>query len=336
VANTGKNIWDLARAAGLSLRNYGFFLSTAPKTPNGATVPDNYPNSTGLQPGGHDLAGISDVDFRRFDLDYPDSDGPNRYFEETHDKKCLFLKTAYGKYKMPCRFEEWNREFQMMLGNAPDGSTVPALMLVRFPTDHTMNARGGKHTPQSYAADNDYAVGELVQAVSHSPIWDSTAIFIIEDDAQNGPDHVDCHRTTGFVVSPWIKAHSVDHHFHNTDGFLKTIELLLGLPPMTQYDAVADPILDFDTTPSNSAPFDAIMPSKQLIAQINPRARELRAGDPRLQMAQASEGMDFDHADAAPAQESNEIVWKTVHGPDSIMPKPKGLAPGDKDDDDGQ
>jgi len=235
---------------------------------------------------------------------------------------------------MPCRFEEWNREFQMMLGNAPDGSAVPALMLVRFPTDHTMAARGGKHSPKSYAADNDYAVGELVQAVSHSPIWNSTAIFIIEDDAQNGPDHVDCHRTTGFIISPWIKAHSVDHHFHNTDSYLKTIELLLGLPPMTQYDAVADPILDFDTTPSNAEPFDAIVPSKQLIAQINPRTRELRAGDPRLQMAQASEGMDFDHADAAPAQEANQITWQTVHGPGSIMPKPKGLAPGEKDDDD--
>jgi YVTN family beta-propeller protein len=336
VGNTGKNIWDLARAAGLSLRNYGFFLSISSKTAAGTMEPDNYPDSPGLQPGGHDLTGITDLDYRRFDLDYPDSDAPNRYFEETQDKNCLYLKTAYGRYDMPCRFEEWNREFQMMLSNAPDGSAVPTLMLVRLPTDHTMAARGGKHSPQSYAADNDFAVGELVQAVSHSPIWKSTAIFVIEDDAQNGPDHVDCHRTTGYVISPWIKAHSVDHHFLNTDSYLRTMELILGLPPMSQYDAVAGPILDFCDAPNNSEPFDAILPSKALIAQINPRTRELRAGDPRLQMAQASDQMDFDHADAAPAQEANQITWQTVHGPGSVMPKPKGLAAGEKDDDDGQ
>src|SRR5947208_1323299 len=161
------------------------------------------------------------------------------------------------------------------------GGAVPALMLVRMPTDHGVGARGGKHSVSSYVADNDYALGQMVEAVSKSSIWKNTAIFVIEDDAQSGLDHVDVHRTTGFVISPWIKANSVDHHFYNTDSMLKTIELLLGLKPLSQYDAVADPIQDWDTTPSNAQAYDPIVPPKDLIAQINPKKEELSADDPR-------------------------------------------------------
>src|SRR6266550_5821657 len=124
-------------------------------------------------------------------------------------------------------------------------------MTVRFCTDHTAGMNPDKHSPRSMVADNDYAVGQLVEAVSKSPIWKSCAIFIIEDDAQNGPDHVDTHRSTCYVISPWIKRGSVDHSFQNTVSVLKTIELVLGLPPMCQYDAVSSPILDWDTQPRN-------------------------------------------------------------------------------------
>src|SRR6185369_14604061 len=156
---------------------------------------------------------------------------------------------------------------QLMLAKDPTGASVPNLMLVRMPTDHTVGASSGKHAPESFVADNDYGLARIVEAVSKSPIWPHTAIFVIEDDAQSGVDHVDAHRTTGFVISPWIKAGSVDHHFHNTDSMLKTMELLLGMKPLSQYDAVAAPILDWDTTPSNADPFTAIMPPKELIAK---------------------------------------------------------------------
>jgi YVTN family beta-propeller protein len=337
VGNTGRNIWDAAKEAGISLRNYGFFLffsDRASGTPGG---PDNYPVSPGLQPPGHDLAGVTDIDYRRFDIDYADSDAPDMYFKQTGDENCLFMKSSYGKHEMPSRFSEWNREFQMMLAKDPSGGAVPALTLLRLPVDHTLAAKGGKHSPASCVADNDYALGEIVSAVSHSPIWNSTAIFVIEDDAQSGVDHVDAHRTTGYVISPWIKASSVDHRFYNTDSMLKTIELLLGLKPLSQYDAVADPILDWDTMPSNATAFEPIKPTKELISQLNPKVQDLqtRGDEPeRLEMALRSEKMDFTHADAAPAAEVDEIVWKTVRGVDSPMPKPRGTIGGDRDGDD--
>ena len=188
----------------------------------------------------------------------------------------------------------------MMLAKDPSGASVPTLTLLRLPEDHTRGASGGKHSPRSYVADNDYAIGQLVESVCKSAIWNQTAIFIIEDDAQSGVDHVDAHRTTGYVISPWIKAHSVDHHFYNTDSMLKTIELMLGLHPLSQYDAVADPILDWDKTASNALPFTATMPPKSLIAELNPEASTLLPDDPRRQMALRSEAMDFIHPDSAP------------------------------------
>ena len=336
VANTGRNLWDAARDARVSVRNYGFFLSTAGGEPGVPGAPDNYPGSPGLLPAGHDLAGVSDVDYRRFDLDFADSDAPENFFKQSGDEHCLYSRRTYGKIAMPSRFSEWNREFQMMLAKDPaGGSAVPALMLIRLPQNHTQGAKAGKHSPRSEVADNDYGLGQIVQAVSNSPIWSSTAIFVIEDDAQAGVDHVDCHRTIAFVISPWIKAHSVDHHFYNTDSMLKTIELLLGLHPLSQYDAVADPIMDWNTSPTNAAPFTAAIPSKQLIAELNPQVSALPRSDPRLRMAKQSEAMDFTHADAAPSRQLNEIVWKTVKGPPSHMPAPRGFATGqDAADDD--
>jgi hypothetical protein len=333
VAGTGRHFWDAAAEAGISMRNYGFFLSFNTQAQGLTSMPDNYPTVRGLQPPGHDLAGVSDIDYRRFDLDYPDSDAPAFYSRQSGDKNCLYLNTAYGAAWSASRFAEWNREFQAMLAKEPDGSAVPTLMMIRMPTDHTHGASSGKHTPRSYAADNDYAVGQLVQAVSQSPIWSSTAIFVIEDDAQNGVDHVDCHRTTGFIISPWIKANSVDHHFYNTDSFLKTMELLLGIKPLSQFDAVADPVMDWDTSAANAQPYRAIMPAMELIGELNPTAKDLRAGDPRLEMARESDAMDFTHADAAPAQPLNQIIWHTVNGPNSKMPPPRGLPDKEGDDD---
>jgi YVTN family beta-propeller protein len=342
VAAASTHLWDVARVAGLSIRNYGFFLSIGDKNGPTVAIPENYPTAIGLQPPGHDLAGITDMDFRRFDLDYPDSDAPQTYFAQTSDPNCQYRRGTFGKYEMPSRFSECNREFQMMLQRDPSGNAVPALMLVRLPHDHTQAMSPRKHSPASEVADNDFGVGQLVDAVSHSAIWPNTAIFIIEDDAQAGPDHVDCHRTTCYVASPWIKRASVDHHFYNTDSVLRTMELLLGLPPMSQYDAIASPIMDWDTTPSNIGAFNATLPPKDVIAAINapPTSQPSARSDETNELMTASAKMDFDHADAAPADVVNEIVWKSVKGMDSKMPAPRNtlvspIKPAkDKDDDD--
>ncbi|MBV9852148.1 MAG: hypothetical protein JO250_20980 [Armatimonadetes bacterium] len=336
------HIWDLAQAHGVSYRNYGFMYTFGDGTYTYAAdgksyaytpglVPDNSPGPVGLRPGGYIASttgpvdfshmGVSDVDFREFDGDYADSDAPAQAGSP-------YPKPVFGHYAQQSRFAEWNREFQLMLqqgrtDNAANSASpldkyVPQFMTVRFMKDHTQGVQSGRHTPAAEVADNDYAVGQLVQAVSLSPIWNSTAIFVIEDDAQDGPDHVDCHRSTCYAISPFIKRGSVDHTFYNTDSVLKTMELLLGLPPMSQYDAVATPILDFDTAPNNSASYAVQMPSS-LVSQV---AHIPSKRSPLYKLAQMTQGMDFSQEDKAPAQLLNEVIWKSVKGSNSKMPAP--------------
>ena len=279
----GGHLWDLARKNGLTYRNYGFYENDSPRPRDGKRVmPDNWPSSVGLLPAGHELGGVTDIDFRRFDLDYPDSDAPKIYYEKTHNSRFLWGKTKYGVHDSPSRFSEWNHEFREMLEKDPSGKSVPNLMTLRVGDDHTQARSSDKHTPRSMIADNDFAVGQIVQAISHSPIWKSTAIFIIEDDAQDGPDHVDTHRSTCYVISPWIKRSSVDHTFHNTASCLRTIECLLGLPPMCQYDATSAPIMDWDSAPNNADPFIATMPKEQYAMEHNPRNGDTRPVSPEI------------------------------------------------------
>jgi len=289
-----------------------------------------------LRPGGHDLAGISDLDYRRFDLDYADSTAPDALFEKTGNPNCLYQRKTYGNPASASRFAEWKREFDLMLQKDPTGGAVPELTLLRMGNDHTSAMKAGKHSPKSMVADNDYAIGQVVEAISHSPIWNTSAIFVIEDDAQSGEDHVDAHRTTCYVISPWIKAHSVDHRFYNTDSVLKTMGLLLGIGPMTQYEAIAAAIDDWDSSPRNAAPFDAVMPGEKLIADINPQPADLSAADPRRRLVELSDQMDFRRADAAPTALVNEVVWKSVRGVDSEPParRVSNSLPAAKDDDD--
>jgi YVTN family beta-propeller protein len=336
----GGHIWDLARKNKLSYRNYGFYMSYGVKRGRDFILPKNYPNSVGLQPGGRDLDGISDIDFLHFELNYPDSDAPQKYAQKFNDPTFLRPLKKFGSHDAPSRFAEWNREFQEMLARSPDGSGVPNFMTVRFCCDHTMGTNPNHHSPRSMVADNDFACGQLVDAISHSPIWKSTAVFIIEDDAQNGPDHVDAHRSVCYVASPWIKAHSVDHTFQNTASCLRTMELLMGLPPMCQYDAASDPIMDWDTSPSNDAPFNAIEPDREILAQVNGKNNRKSPISPEQRsMMDESSKMDFAHADQAPADRLNEIIWKSVKGDDAVMPPtPHGPPPtvaraAEKDDD---
>ena len=314
----GGHIWDDAlkninlTGTGLTnkYRNYGFFALFG----NNVTTPDNYPTDVDLQPAGHDGGGITDIDFRRYDAAYADSEGPLK----TGVATALYPTQTYGHYAQPSRFTEWNREFQQMLTNDSTGNTVPAFETVRFMHDHTQGMSAGRHTPRAEVADNDYGVGQFVEAVSKSAIWNSSAIFVIEDDAQDGPDHVDGHRSTCYVISPFIKKNSVDHTFYNTDSVLKTMELLLNIPPMNQYDAVASPILDFGTdATANASVYASTMPAAGILGEITPAAK---IGSALFPLEQLSAKMDFVHPDSAPAALLNEIIWKSVKGVHSKMP----------------
>ncbi len=272
VASAGLYIWDLVRRANLPMRTYGVFMSFGGHSRVGAPgLPDNVPTVPGLMPGGHNLRGVCDLDYRRFDMNYSDSNAPEIIYKKTHDLGALYARRAYGKYHAPSRFAEWDREFKLMLKRHPSGHSVPAFEMITYMLDHTAGLAPGQHSPQADVANNDYAVGETVQAISHSPIWKHSAIFIIEADARNGPDHVDCHRTTAYVISPYIRRHAVDAHFYATDSMLRTMELLLNLPPMCQNDAVALPIMDWTRRPRNIKPFEAILPSRRIIEARNPQ-----------------------------------------------------------------
>ena len=310
----GGHIWDNVRAnvklsgTGLTTqyRNYGFFALFG----DNVNTPDNYPADLGLRPAGHDGGGITDIDFRRYDGAYPDSDGPAA-------ASSLYPTKTYGHYAMPSRFAEWNREFQQMLATDASGSTVPAFETVRFMHDHTQGVSAGVHLPAAEVADNDYSIGQFVEAISKSKIWNSSAIFIVEDDAQDGPDHIDGHRSTCYVVSPYIKASSVDHTFYNTDSVLHTMELLLNIPPMSQYDAIANPILDFDTLPSNNGQYAASLPDTSILSGVAP---SMKSAGALLPLEKLCATMDFVHPDSAPEALLNEVIWKSVKGVHSKMP----------------
>ena len=335
----GGYIWDGVKEAGLTYRNYGFFLSSgvpakASSGDNYQSIPDNYPNKANLSLPGHiptppgQVAGFSDYDYRKFDFGYADSDAWVNYGFNATD---LGLTTGNppGYYAsenspiqaQPSRFSEWNREFQEMLKQDPTGDSVPAFMTVRFMRDHTMGLNPGFGSPSAMMADNDYAVGELVQAVSNSPIWTSTVIFVIEDDAQFSNDHVDTHRSFCQVISPWIKTGTVDSHFYDTNSVLKSIELLLGLSPMSQYDHFSNPIMGgWDAAPNNSAAYTAILPPPDIIGEVNPNIESYASNDPRLRLAALSSEMNWESADAAPYQLLNEVLWEDIKGPNSKMP----------------
>lgn len=163
------------------------------------------------------------------------------------------------------RYEPWESEFKNYVSNRD----LPQLEIIRLPNDHTKYTCPGALTPQAYVAQNDYAFGEIVDAVSHSPYWATTAIFAVEDDTVDGPDHVNAQRGPFYVVSPYAKP-GVNHAMYTTSGFLHTIEILLGMKPMTVYDAGATPLYAaFASKPVNSRPFTVIPPHVNVHARIS-------------------------------------------------------------------
>ncbi|HEV3088620.1 MAG TPA: alkaline phosphatase family protein [Candidatus Elarobacter sp.] len=191
------------------------------------------------------------------------------------------------------RFREWRREFRDFVKR----DAVPQLEYIFLPNDHTYGSKAGKHTPVAYVATNDYAVGKIVEEISHSPIWKSSAVFIIEDDAQDGADHVSAQRTTLYLASPYAKG-GLQHAHYSTTSVLRTIELILGIPPLSTYDAMAVPLTAAFTPRARLAPFDAIVPH----VDMNARNATTAYG------ARLSARLDFSRPDAAGAEALLDIV----------------------------
>lgn len=291
----GGYLWDLCAAHGVSFRNYGFFTDdlTLPRTVAEA-------GTKGLQnsPTKKALIGENDADFREFDASYADSEA----WVKANIAPAPKQMTSYGTFRDPSRVTAWKREFA---GYVKEGN-LPQLSLLRVMRDHTAGTTAGHSSARAMVADNDYAVGQIVETISHSPYWKSSAIVVVEDDAQNGYDHVDAHRSPCYVISPFIDRATHDSHFYNTDSALRTIERLLDLPPMTQYDAIAPAIDVFGKTTSNSAPYEAIMPAREIIAEVNGQTA-YRAADSALLLNPHQE-------ESAPDEELNDILWHSIKG----------------------
>jgi YVTN family beta-propeller protein len=187
---------------------------------------------------------------------------------------------------------------------------LPRFMVMSLGEDHTSGTRPGAYTPQACVASNDLALGRLVEAVSRSKYWPEMAIFVIEDDAQNGPDHVDAHRTVGLVISPYVKRKALDSTQYSTVSMMRTIELILGLDPLSQFDAAANPMFGCFTDKPDLTPYEAVP------ARIDLNAKN----DAMAYGAERSSKMDFSEYDKIDDFELNEILWRAVKGKDAPLP----------------
>lgn len=264
-------LWDNALQAGLTIRDYGEWVTNIPlKDVRGAQQIKAVNDPA--------LANRTDMNFRSFDLEYTDVERAKEFIRE------------------------W-KEFDSK-------HDAPTLMIVRMPNDHTQGAKAGALTPLAYAADNDFGMGMLVDAVSHSSLWQSTAIFVIEDDAQNGPDHVDSHRAPVWVISPYTRRGTVDSTMYNQASVLRTMELITGLRPMTHFDAGARPMFAGFGQQPDTRPFTAI-PPKVSLTERNPA---------NGQGAKASAKMNFSREDLVDDDELNDVLWRAIRHTDPPAP----------------
>jgi phospholipase C len=225
---------------------------------------------------------------------------------------CNYFEGFNMAVKDSLRFTQWKQDFDSLLAI----NALPQLSTVRFGNDHTVGLRKGGFTPQACMADNDLAVGMFIEYLSKSKIWNETAIFILEDDAQNGADHVDAHRSTAYVAGGFVKRNFVDHTMYSTSSVLHTMELILGMPPMTQYDAAAKPMWQCFQNTATASSFIAIMPT------INLSEKNVASN----YWQQKSESMNFAQEDAAPDDELNKILWVAMKGENTTIPSPKRAA----------
>jgi DNA-binding beta-propeller fold protein YncE len=206
----------------------------------------------------------------------------------------------------------------------------PALTFICLPNDHTSGTKAGSPTPAACMADNDLAFGRIVEGLSRSRFWKEMAIFAIEDDPQAGWDHVSGYRTTAYCISPWAKRGAVVSTQYNTTSVIRTMEQILGLPPMNQFDGSATPMFDCFREEADFTPFVAV-PNRVPLDQMNPAPAKIADAALRRD-AVASAKMNFREVDKAPEDQLNRILWRAMKG--SRVPYPEwAITPGADDDD---
>jgi YVTN family beta-propeller protein len=197
--------------------------------------------------------------------------------------------------------------------------SFPNLVIIWIPDDHTSGTKFGEPTPEAQAADNDLAFGQIVDAVSHSQFWTNTCIFGIEDDPQDGWDHVSGYRTTAYVMSPYTKRHAVVSTQYNTTSLLRTLELILGLPPMNQMDATATPMFDCFTNTPDFTPYDVVANNVPL-DEMNPSTKKIH-DEALRQDAIVSAKLPLEKEDQCPEDLFNHILWRAAKGPQTPYPQ---------------
>ena len=218
------------------------------------------------------------------------------------------------------RFECFKQHFDSQVA----ADNVPAFNYLVVPNDHTVGTSPGKRTPQALVADNDYGLGQIVDEISHSPIWGSSAIFVVEDDSQDGADHVDAHRIPAAVISPFTKPGALVAHRYDFLSVIRSMELILGMEPLGLNDALAEPMYAaFTGTAQNPAPYTVIVPKQDRLA-LNPT----NAPDAAL-----SSSLDFSQLDKVPQRVLDRILWHSVYGADSTPPPPGPNAEDESDSD---
>jgi DNA-binding beta-propeller fold protein YncE len=263
-------LWTNAASAGVSMRNYGYWVENKKEPAADGIQIDKVQDPV--------LAKVTNMKYRSFDLDYPDVKRAQTFLDDL------------------AQFESANQ--------------MPALMLMRLGNDHTSATTAGKIAPLSAFADNDYALGMIVEAVSRSKFWGSTAIFVLEDDAQDGPDHVDSHRSPAFIISPYTRRGAIDSNMYNTTSMLRTMELILHLHPMTHFDAGARPMFAAFAPQGSTTPYQAEKPRISL-EDRNPT---------KSTTASLSAGLDFSREDLNDDDELNDILWRAIRGTDPPPP----------------
>ena len=264
-------------------------------------------------------AGISFRDYGEFS----DDDG-HVYLPELKKHMCA----AYTGWNLGVKDVErekvWEKDFDSLVAN----HDVPTLNLLYLPSDHTAGLNKKSRTPYAFVADNDCAVGAFLAHLSQSPIWKDCAVFILEDDAQNGPDHVDAHRSTAYVAGPYVKRGFADHTMYSTTGMLRTIELILGLKPMSQYDAGATPMFRSFTMKPDASPF-VLLPEQVDMDEKNTAFNAY---------GEESDHFDLSAPDRIPDDILTRQLWKSVKGWAAAVPSPQRAAfltvDGGTDDDD--
>ena len=320
-------LWDLAQRNNLTYRNYGEYVATVSaadvkevNTRQPKKYPDLSPTLTAFATK-KSLENHFSPALRNFDQKTPDSMTTDSYRQAKTDGGKTDALISYENrdenFRGSSRFGEWLKEFRGYVADFKNGGgdNLPNLSIIRFSNDHTAGLHKGTPTPQFYVAENDYAVGKLVEAVSNSPYWKDTAIFVVEDDAQDGPDHVDAHRSPALVISAYNREGALVHDFHNTVSLIRTMESCLDLPPMNFLDAHAAPI-DIFTGKANLAPFQARLPDVALDNLFPPE----NPSTAMLKYMKLTEKQDLTHEDMANPRELNEIIWFSVTRNSAPMP----------------